>query len=234
MEVTLSEPVGRIVSAVHGRRTVKPDPSFELGFVDYLRKRHDPQGLAELYGRCAHGESDLDALMRRVVLRALAQRFGDGVEVGRAVVFRHPETFQIGNGVFIGEQVVIQGRAGGSCTIGDHVWLGPQAYFDARDLVIEECVGWGPGAKVLGSTHTGVPVNVPIMQTNLEIRPVRIGAWTDIGGRIAVDRYRRQRGDPARRDDRARRDRRCRGRRDRGCQAVFCRCRRACTVHSAT
>jgi acetyltransferase-like isoleucine patch superfamily enzyme len=81
----------------------------------------------------------------------------------------------------VGEQVVIQGRVNGTCTIGDHVWIGPQAYFDARDLVIEECVGWGPGAKVLGSTHTGVPANVPIMQTDLEIRPVRIGAWADIG-----------------------------------------------------
>jgi acetyltransferase-like isoleucine patch superfamily enzyme len=174
-------PLDRVVSAVHGRRTVEPDPSFELGFVDYLRARYDPQGLADLYGRCAHGESDFDALIRRLVLRALARRFGDGVDVGRAVVFRHPETFQIGKGVFIGEQVVIQGRAGGACTIGDHVWIGPQAYFDARDLVIEEWVGWGPGAKVLGSTHTGVPVNVPITQTDLEIKPVRIGAWADIG-----------------------------------------------------
>ena len=122
MEVTLSEPAGRIVSAVHGHRTVEPDPSFELGFADYLRTRHDPRGLAELYGRCAHGESDFDALIRRVAFRALTLRFGDGVEVGRAVVFRHPETLQIGDGVFIGEQVVIQGRAGGSCTIGDRVW----------------------------------------------------------------------------------------------------------------
>ena len=181
MEVMLSKPPGRIVSAVHGRRSVEPDPSFELGFANYLRARHEPQGLSELYGRFAHGESDFDALIRRVALRTLTRRFGDGVEVGRAVVLHHPETFQIGNGVFVGDQVVIQGRAGGCCTIGDHVWIGPQAYFDARDLVIEECVGWGPGAKVLGSTHTGLPVKVPIMQTNLEIRPVRIGAWADIG-----------------------------------------------------
>jgi acetyltransferase-like isoleucine patch superfamily enzyme len=181
MEATLSEPAGRIVSAVHGRRTVEPDPSFESGLTDYLRTRHDPRGLAEVFGRSAHGESEFDGLMRRVALRALTRRFGSGVEVGRGVVFRHAETFEIGDGVFVGEHVVIQGRAGGSCTIGDHVWIGPQAYFDARDLVIEECVGWGPGAKVLGSTHTGLPVNVPIMQTDLEIRPVRIGAWADVG-----------------------------------------------------
>ena len=65
--------------------------------------------------------------------------------------------------------------------IGDKVWIGPQAYFDARDLVLEEHVGWGPGAKVLGSAHTGVPVDVPIVKTDLEIRPVRVRAWADIG-----------------------------------------------------
>ena len=96
-------------------------------------------------------------------------------------MFRHPETFEIGNGVFLGEQSMIQGRADGTCRIGDHVWIGPQAYFDARDLIIEDSVGWGPGAKVLGSTHSGVPREVPIMQTDLEIRPVRIGAGADIG-----------------------------------------------------
>lgn len=42
-------------------------------------------------------------------------------------------------------------------------------------------MGWGPGAKVLGSTHTGLPAEIPIMQTDLDIRPVRIGAWADIG-----------------------------------------------------
>jgi len=177
----MSDGAARTVPAVHGRRSVEPDASFELGLTEYLRSRYDARGLAELYGRFVHGEGDFDAVMRRAVLRALARRFGNGVSVGRGVVFRHPETFEIGHGVFLGEHAVIQGRADGTCTIGDHVWIGPQAYFDARDLVIEESVGWGPGAKVLGSTHTGLPANVPIMQTDLEIRPVRIGAWADIG-----------------------------------------------------
>jgi acetyltransferase-like isoleucine patch superfamily enzyme len=42
-------------------------------------------------------------------------------------------------------------------------------------------VGWGPGAKALGSEHTGRPHDVPIIQTDLEIRATRIGAWADIG-----------------------------------------------------
>lgn len=172
---------GRSVPAVHGRRTIEPDAPFERGLSEHLRSRYDARGIAELYGRFVQGEGDFDALMRRAALRALSRTFGDDVMVGRGLVFRHPETFEIGNGVFLGEQSMIQGRADGTCRIGDHVWIGPQAYFDARDLIIEDSVGWGPGAKVLGSTHSGVPREVPIMQTDLEIRPVRIGAGADIG-----------------------------------------------------
>ena len=176
----------RTVEAVHGRRAVVPDPPFERELADSMRSRYEPRKLLELYGRFAYGEGEFDAIMRRAVWRALARRFGDGVQIGRGVLCRHPETFEIGSNVFIGDQAVLQGRFDGRCVIGDHVWIGPQSYFDARDLVIEESVGWGPGAKVLGSTHSGVPTTVPIIQTDLTIRPVRIGAWSDIGVNAVV------------------------------------------------
>ena len=119
--------------------------------------------------------------MRRVLVKAIARRCGDGLLVGSQVGFKHLETFEIGNAVFIGAGAYIQGRFDGRCVIGNNVWIGPQAYFDARDLVLEDYVGWGPGAKVLGSAHTGVPADVPIVKTDLVIRPVRVGAWADIG-----------------------------------------------------
>jgi acetyltransferase-like isoleucine patch superfamily enzyme len=34
---------------------------------------------------------------------------------------------------------------------------------------------------VLGSEHTGDPVDVPIIQTDLVIKPVRVRRWADIG-----------------------------------------------------
>jgi acetyltransferase-like isoleucine patch superfamily enzyme len=124
--------------------------------------------------------------MRRVTWRALARSFGHGVRIGRGAMAIHPETFDIGDGVFIGEQAIIQGRFDGHCTIGSHTWIGPQSYFDARDLIIEEYVGWGPGAKVLGSHHTGLPTDIPIIQTDLDIRPVHVCAWADIGVNAVV------------------------------------------------
>ena len=119
--------------------------------------------------------------MRRASWRALARLFGHGVRIGRGALARHPETFEIGDGVVIGEQAFVQGRFDGRCIIGSHTWIGPQAYLDARDLVIGEYVGWGPGARVLGSQHTGMPADVPVIQTDLRIEPVRVEAWADIG-----------------------------------------------------
>ncbi len=171
----------RIIAPVHGRKKVKRDPSFELDLSQHLRAAYAPAVLVEQYARFAHGDGELDQLMRRAIWRAVARNFGQGVQIGSGVGFKYLETFEIGDGVFIGAQAYIQGRIDGVVKIGDHVWIGPQAYFDARDLILEEYVGWGPGAKVLGSAHTGVPVNRPIITTDLEIRPVRVKAWADIG-----------------------------------------------------
>lgn len=182
----MPEREARRVPAVHAARSVEPDPPFELGLAEYLRGQYGPEGLVELYGRFVAGEGDLDARMRRAIWRALAREFGHGVRIGSGARFLHPETFRIGGGVFLGAQTYVQGRLEGRCVIGDHAWIGPGSYLDARDLVIEEYVGWGPGAKVLGSTHTGAPVDVPVIATELEIRPVRIEAWADVGVNAVV------------------------------------------------
>lgn len=170
-----------IVAAVHGKRETKPDPEFEIGLSQALRSQYPREALVELYGRYAQGDGYLDALMRRAIWRAVAKRQGAGLSVGAGVGFKHLETFEIGDGVFIGAQSYIQGRFDGCCRIGNHVWIGPQSYFDARNLILEDYVGWGPGAKVLGSVHTGIPIDQPIIQTDLSIKPVCVEAWADIG-----------------------------------------------------
>ena len=184
--MTDSAPGSRIVPAVHGRQEVISDPADDLALADGLREDHSRADLLDLASKYAYGLNEHDVRMRRAVWRALTRRFGHGIRIGRGALATHPETFEIGDGVFIGEHAFIQGRFDGRCLIGDHTWIGPQSYFDARDLVIEEYVGWGPGAKVLGSRHTGVPLDVPVIQTDLEIAPVRICAWADIGVNTVV------------------------------------------------
>ncbi len=176
-----AEATPRLVRAVHGQRETHADPEFEIGLSEALRKQYSREGLIELYGRYASGDGYLESLMRRAIWRALGKRVGHGLSVGSGVGFKHLETCEIGDSVFIGANAYLQGRFDGRCVIGNHVWIGPQSYFDARDLVLEDYVGWGPGAKVLGSAHTGIPVDEPIIQTDLEIQPVRVEAWADIG-----------------------------------------------------
>jgi acetyltransferase-like isoleucine patch superfamily enzyme len=171
----------RTVSAVHSQRKIQPDPNFELDLSRHLRSQYSVSALQDYYARFAHGEGELESLMRRAIWRALARSFGNGVRIGSGVGVLHLETFEIGDGVFIGAQAFIQGRFDGTTRIGNSVWIGPQAYLDARHLIIESCVGWGPGAKVLGSAHTGLPLDRPIIDTELVIRPVHVQAWADIG-----------------------------------------------------
>jgi acetyltransferase-like isoleucine patch superfamily enzyme len=172
---------GRVVAAVHGRREVTPDPEFEVGLAGHLKATYELAGLVELYGRFVSGDGSVDSLMRRAIWRAAARHVGDGLQVGQGVGFKHIETFEIGDSVFIGAQAYLQGRFDGTCRIGNHVWIGPQSYFDARDLVLEDYVGWGPGARVLGSAHSGSPSDVPIITTDLVVRPVTVREGADIG-----------------------------------------------------
>jgi acetyltransferase-like isoleucine patch superfamily enzyme len=177
---------GREVPPTFGAREISVDPVWERGFSSWLKETADPQRLQELFATYRSGEDSLSVLMRRVVMRAVCRNSGEGLQVGPDVVLQHPETMEFGNCVFIGAQAMIQGRFDGTCRIGNHVWIGPQAYFDARDLVLEDYVGWGPGAKVLGSTHTGQPSDVPIIKTSLIIKPVVVGYGADIGMNASI------------------------------------------------
>jgi acetyltransferase-like isoleucine patch superfamily enzyme len=176
----------RHVAATFGGREARIDPEWELAFASFLRDSYPRGELLPLFARFGAGESSFDSLMRRVLMRALCKRVGNDLQVGPNVVLKHPETMEFGDCVLIGAQAMIQGRFDGTCKIGNHVWIGPQAYLDARNLVLEDYVGWGPGAKVLGSVHTGVPGGVPIITTSLVIKPVTVGYGADIGMNASI------------------------------------------------
>jgi acetyltransferase-like isoleucine patch superfamily enzyme len=182
----MSSDPARVVSSVHGLREASPDPAFFEPMADWLRATFSRDELLARYGQHVHGSDPYTMAMRAVIWRAVARRVGTNLQVGDGVGFKHLETFEIGSSVFIGAQAYIQGRYDGTTVIGDHVWIGPQAYFDARSLVLEDYVGWGPGAKVLGSAHTALPVDIPIIQTDLEIKPVRVCEWADIGTNAVI------------------------------------------------
>jgi acetyltransferase-like isoleucine patch superfamily enzyme len=176
----------RQISATFGRRETCQDPAWEQDFAAWLKSARSREELHELFAQFRSGEGVFDTLMRRVTMRALCKSVGDDLQIAPSVVLKHPETMEFGDSVFVGAQTMIQGRFDGTCRIGSHVWIGPQAYFDARDLVLEDYVGWGPGAKVLGSTHTAEPTDVPIITTGLVIKPVRVRFGADVGMNASI------------------------------------------------
>jgi acetyltransferase-like isoleucine patch superfamily enzyme len=185
MEIPKNPPA-TVVRAVHGRQEITPDPVHEVELARALREQYSPAQLSEYYARFATADGELDRMMRRVIWRAMSKQTGDGLRVGTGVGFTHLERCEFGAGVFIGSQTFLQGWYAGTCVIGDNVWIGPQSYFDARNLVLEDHVGWGPGAKALCSKHSGVPADVPIVRTDLVIEPIRIEAWADIGTNATI------------------------------------------------
>jgi acetyltransferase-like isoleucine patch superfamily enzyme len=181
-----SELLVRQVAATFGRRETHQDPTWESDFAAWLREGRSREMLLDLFAQFRSGETEFDRIMRRVLLRAVCRAVGHDFQIEASVVLKHPETMEFGNSVFIGAQTMIQGRFDGTCRIGNHVWIGPQSYFDARDLVLEDYVGWGPGAKVLGSTHTGEPADMPIITTELVVKPVVVGRGADIGMNASI------------------------------------------------
>ncbi len=169
------------VSAEFGRIQVTRDQEWELQFAAHLKASHSPADLAILFSRYRGDEGIFESQLRRIIFRAMCKKAGHGVRIEPEVVVKHPETIEVGDAVFIGSHAMIQGRYDGICSIGSHVWIGPHAYFDARNLILEDYVGWGPGAKVLGSSHTGLPVELPIIATDLKIERVTVRYGADIG-----------------------------------------------------
>ena len=172
--------VGRF-AAFQCNQEIVPDPGDEIECAASYRERHAPDELIHMFSLSSIGTSPEVEAERRVILRALTKNFGNGVRVGCGVSIRHPETFEIGDGVFIGDHAMLHGQMNGRFVIGQSSWLGPKSYFDARDLILGEFVGWAPGAKALGSEHIGEPIDIPMVQTDIEIKPVRIGEWSDVG-----------------------------------------------------
>lgn len=175
----MSEP--RILTAVHGQREIQEDPAFLVQGAAHFAASLSQEERHEQFRRFAAGNHSLDQHMRLMLFRSLVRRCGHGLRLAPGVDFLHPETFEFGEGVFVGAQAFLQGRFEGTMVVGDRVWIGPQVYMDCRDLIIEDFVGFGPGSKVLGSEHSGVPADLPLIQTDLIQKRVHVKRGADIG-----------------------------------------------------
>ena len=173
--------------ATHARRPIVPDGDFELGLAAHLRGTMSAKSIVELWGRFVDGTSDFDAiLMRRAILRALAVRVGNGLRIDPASGSSTRRRSTSATASSSERRRISRAAGGGTCRLGNRVWIGPQAYLDARDLVIEDDVGIGPGVRILGSAHTGLPHRGAGDPDRSRDQPVRIERGADVGVNAVV------------------------------------------------
>lgn len=176
----------KITKAVWANRKITFDPSYESRFAKDLRDRFSPEERIRLYAVYKGQDCEFAEIMRRIILKSLAKSMGNDCFFAAGVGFKHPEAFAIGSHVFIGSGAFLQGRYDGRCVIGDYAWIGPQCYFDARELKIGKYVGIGPGVKVLSSQHSASPHNIPVLKTDQIVERVTIKDWADIGAGTVI------------------------------------------------
>ena len=138
----------QMTGAVHGRRAVTPDPRARSGARGIAprvaRARSPARSLRPLHER----RRSLDAAMRAVDLaRRRARVSAAACRSAAASASSISRRSRSATASSSAPQAYLQGRFDGSCVIGDHVWIGPQSYFDARDLVHRGLRRLGPGRE---------------------------------------------------------------------------------------
>jgi acetyltransferase-like isoleucine patch superfamily enzyme len=113
---------------------------------------------------------------------------GDLARIGTGTVFEegvriwHPETVEIGDGVYVGHDTMLKGYYNSRMVIGSGTWIGQQCFFhSAGGIAIGEHVGIGPGVKILTSSHRLDQLDRPILHADLTFSKVTIEDGADIG-----------------------------------------------------
>jgi acetyltransferase-like isoleucine patch superfamily enzyme len=110
------------------------------------------------------------------------KRLGDGTVFEAGVRIWHPETVEIGAGVYVGHDTMLKGYYRSGMVIGDGSWIGQQCFFHSAGAIwIGENVGIGPGVKILTSTHRLDQLDRPILHADIEFKAVTIQDGADIG-----------------------------------------------------
>ena len=109
-------------------------------------------------------------------------RVGSGTLFEDGVRIWHPETVEIGNGVYVGHETMLKGYHNSRMVIGDGTWIGQMCFFhSAGGLFIGADVGIGPCVKILTSSHRLDQRDRPILHSDIVFAAVNIEDGADIG-----------------------------------------------------
>lgn len=109
-------------------------------------------------------------------------RLGEGIVFEDGVRIWHPETIEIGDGVYVGHGTMLKGYHSSRMVIGPGTWIGQMCFLhSAGGIVIGSNVGIGPGVRIVTSVHRLDQRDRPILHSDLSFRPVSIRDGADIG-----------------------------------------------------
>ncbi len=107
---------------------------------------------------------------------------GENVVFEPGVLVFHPENIIIEDNVYIGHYAILKGYYQNQMVIGENTWIGQACFFhSAGGIRIGKNVGIGPGVKVITSYHKEEGIDIPILFSAKEFKPVVIGDDSDIG-----------------------------------------------------
>jgi acetyltransferase-like isoleucine patch superfamily enzyme len=110
------------------------------------------------------------------------KRLGVGTVLEEGVRIWHPETVEIGDGVYVGHGTMLKGYYNSQMVIGPGTWIGQMCFFHSGGgIVVGRNVGIGPCVKILTSSHALDQLDRPILHSDIDFRPVRIEDGADIG-----------------------------------------------------
>ncbi|MFH1958619.1 MAG: acyltransferase [bacterium] len=165
---------------------VKNDPDFEEKFYRFIAKNFSKKEQIEIYGEFKLKDDRFSNIIRKVIFKALCRKVGRDLNLSRNVSVKHPETFEIGEHVFIGPDVFFQGWHKGKLKIGNGTWIGPGVYIDAKDVIIKDKIGIGPAVKFISSQHTGMPSDIPVYMTDHIVETITVESGADIGAGAVI------------------------------------------------
>jgi acetyltransferase-like isoleucine patch superfamily enzyme len=109
-------------------------------------------------------------------------RCGSGCVFEDGVRIWHPETVEIGSGVYVGHGTMLKGYYNSRLVIEDGTWIGQLCFFhSAGGIFIGQHVGVGPSVRIITSAHRVDQMDRPILHSDVEFAPVRIEDGSDIG-----------------------------------------------------
>ncbi|MFH1352960.1 MAG: acyltransferase [bacterium] len=171
----------KIAKSFFPYRKVKNDPAFESEFCKYIVKNFSSKERSEIYEEFKLKNDEFSKIVKKVIFKTLCKKVGRDLNLSRNVSVKHPETFEIGEHVYIGPDVFLQGWYKGKLKIGNGTWVGPGVYIDAKDVIIKDKIGIGPAVKFISSQHTGMPSDIPVYMTDHIVETITVESGADIG-----------------------------------------------------